>query len=261
MNNTELSLMIATPAYGGQVGTGYVNSLLNLSWFLQDQKIRHEVACHHGGALITHARNLLANKFYFSPRKHTHLLFLDADMVFRAQDILALLRAEKDLVGLPYAYKGILWNRVADGAQRGMHPAELERIAPVIKVSRLPETEGNISPGAAWEVAHIDCGLMLIARSVFDRFAQTHHDRKFRVDPHELPLVGSDWAYQFFRTSIHKETQQFRCEDWTFCEEWREMGGKVFLLPDAVTGHQNGSFEYVCDLQAIGRAGLGLEYS
>jgi hypothetical protein len=256
----ELSVLIGTPAYGGMVATGYVNSLLRTSYALREHGIRHETAVIPGGAIVTHARNVIANRFYFSPHKHTHLLFLDADMIFRPQDILALLQAEKDLVGLPYAYKTIAWDRVADAVRRGVtDPRELEKVGSFVQISRLPETSSRLDPGAVWEVHHIDCGLMLISRVVFDRFAAAFPDRIFRAEPNEVPDIGNEWGHEFFRTSTIAKTKQAHCEDWTFCDDWRGLGGKVHLVPAAVTGHQNGIIVHWCDLGAMGRNGVPVQ--
>ena len=71
------NILIGTPAYGGQVHTDYVKSILPL----QSVGVNFNVAFVGNQSLITRARNEIFSIFVSEKAKgFSHLLFLDADM-------------------------------------------------------------------------------------------------------------------------------------------------------------------------------------
>jgi hypothetical protein len=64
-------------------------------------------------SLITRARNYLVDEFLRSG--YTHMMFIDSDIHFNPQDIIALLALDKDVVGGPYPKKSINWKNIIRG--------------------------------------------------------------------------------------------------------------------------------------------------
>mgnify|MGYP000341873540 CR=1 FL=1 len=64
-------------------------------------------------SLITRARNYLVDEFLRSD--FTHLLFIDSDIHYNPQDVIAMLALEKDVIGGPYPKKSINWNQFEIG--------------------------------------------------------------------------------------------------------------------------------------------------
>src|SRR5215469_13515287 len=110
----DLLILIGMPAYGGMMNVKSVESLLNFSYALNSVGIKHETRW-VDDSLITRARNRLANICLdgnpnFGP--YSHMLFLDVDISFNPDDMIALIYANKDVAALPYTRKSIDWKIV-----------------------------------------------------------------------------------------------------------------------------------------------------
>jgi hypothetical protein len=111
-------IFIATPMYGGMAHGLYVKSCLDLQTTMMQYGIETKFSFLFNESLITRARNYLVDEFLRTD--YTHLLFIDSDIHYSPQDIIALLALDKDVVGGPYPKKSINWNNVAETARK--HP-------------------------------------------------------------------------------------------------------------------------------------------
>jgi hypothetical protein len=96
----QKKLFIATPMYGGKNDGLYMKSALDLQAFLLHHGIENRFSFLFNESLIPRARNYLVDEFLRSG--YTHLLFIDSDIEFDPNDILALLILDKDIIGAPY---------------------------------------------------------------------------------------------------------------------------------------------------------------
>ena len=92
-----VSLFIATPMFGGSANYMYMISLINLLTHLGQNGITSMFEIAANESLITKARNILVEGFLKSDA--THMLFIDADLGFDANDVLRMIQADKDLIG------------------------------------------------------------------------------------------------------------------------------------------------------------------
>ena len=93
-------LFIATPMYGGMNHGLYMKSCLDLQTTFMRYGIEIKFSFLFNESLITRARNYLVDEFLRSD--YTHMLFIDSDINFNAQDVIALLALDKDVIGGPY---------------------------------------------------------------------------------------------------------------------------------------------------------------
>ena len=82
-------LFIATPMYGGMAHGLYIKSCLDLQAQMSKYGVETKFSFLFNESLITRARNYLVDEFLRSG--FTHLLFIDSDIHYNPQDILALL--------------------------------------------------------------------------------------------------------------------------------------------------------------------------
>jgi len=82
-------LFIATPMYGGQCAGMYARSMMELTNLLTRMNIAHQPYFLFNESLITRARNYCCDEFMRSDC--THMLFIDSDIGFNANDIIAIL--------------------------------------------------------------------------------------------------------------------------------------------------------------------------
>ena len=119
-------VFIATPMYGGMAHGLYIKSSLDLQTTFAKYGIETKFSFLFNESLITRARNYLVDEFLRSG--YTHLLFIDSDIHYNPQDVLALLALDKDVIGGPYPKKSINWPNVAAAARNPpeMEPRDLE---------------------------------------------------------------------------------------------------------------------------------------
>ena len=110
MSGPAQSLYLATPCYGGMAHAAYMHSLLAFKAACTTRRPGLRIDLGGGDALISRARASMMTKFLASAA--SHLLFVDADIGFRTQDVFRLLDAGRLVVGGRYAHK-------PDGADAG----------------------------------------------------------------------------------------------------------------------------------------------
>ena len=121
-------LFVATPMYGGMSHGLYVKSCLDLQTIMMKYGIEVKFSFLFNESLITRARNYLVDEFLRSG--FTHLLFIDSDIHYDPNDIMALMALDKDVIGGPYPKKSINWGNIADTARKhpDLNPKELDNL-------------------------------------------------------------------------------------------------------------------------------------
>jgi hypothetical protein len=102
-------ILIATPCFGGMVSQNYMLSVIRLMSYAKSAAFDVSLSMLGYDALISRARSTLVAAFLDNPAA-THLLFVDADISFKPQQVERLLRFDKDFTGALYPLKSIDWN-------------------------------------------------------------------------------------------------------------------------------------------------------
>lgn len=222
-----MHIVVATPMFGGMCCSEYVQSLLALKEACMQYEIKLTCIFLGNESLIQRARNTCVHHFLAIPDA-THLMFIDADQRFRANDIALMIKADKGIIGGPVPMKGIDWNRVRQGAVLN-HP-NLSALTGIFNLNKL-EGHDMVSPDQPFQVEHIGTGFMLIRRDVFDDLAphtQTYTNGGASIAPDEE-------VHDFFRVQV--EDGKLLSEDYHFCHEYRKHGGTVWAAPWCELGH------------------------
>jgi hypothetical protein len=208
-------------------------------------------------SLITRARNYLVDEFLRS--ECTHMLFIDADIHFNAQDVVALLALDKDVIGGPYPKKTINWKNVAEAARK--HPdlpiKELEKLVGEYVFNVVKGTR-NFSVTEPLEVMEIGTGYMLIKREVFDKMKEAYPTIRYKPDHvGQANFDGSRYIHAYFDTVIDYTdsivgggSDRYLSEDYMFCQMWRKIGGQIYLFPWMRTQHI-GTYAFTGDMPAV----------
>ncbi len=118
----DIHLVVATPCFGGQVSSLYLAAMLKLQGALRGySNIRMTLELDEGDALITRSRANLVARFLDNPAA-THLLFIDADIGFEAEQVLRLLVHGADMSAASYPIKRIDWEQSAAHHRRARRP-------------------------------------------------------------------------------------------------------------------------------------------
>lgn len=230
-------LMVATPMYGGQCTGMYMKSCLDLQTIFQQYGIPSRFSFIFNESLITRARNYLVDEFLRTD--FTHLLFLDADIHFNPQDIIAMLALEKEIIGAPYPKKSINWGNVAFAARKNpdLDPKELETVVGDYVFNVVKGTE-KFQVSEPLEVMEIGTGYFLVQREVFAQFAAAYPQLKYRPDhAGQKNFSGDRYIHAYFDCYIDPKSERYLSEDYAFCQRYRELGGHIWLCPWVQTQH------------------------
>jgi hypothetical protein len=157
--------------YGGNANGLYMKACLDL----QNVCVRYGIECRFSflfnESLITRARNYLVDEFLRSG--FTHLLFIDSDIQFNPEDVLALIALDKDIVGGPYPKKSINWKAVWNSSKKLLsdsgfdeskfNPSELEGVTGDYVFNPVPGTK-QFKVTEPLEVMEIGTGFMMVKR-------------------------------------------------------------------------------------------------
>ena len=119
----KYSIFVGTPMYGGQCAGLFCKSSNDLSSLCAKYGIELRFYYLFNESLVQRARNYVVDEFLRS--SCTHLMFIDSDIGFRANDVLSLLgiqtlHPEKfDIMTGPYPKKTIAWEKVKMAVQAG----------------------------------------------------------------------------------------------------------------------------------------------
>jgi hypothetical protein len=237
----SLDIFIATPMFGGMCYGSYVQSLANLVGVFMNANVTCVYDSTYSEALVTRARDILADNFMQSDC--SHLMFIDADIGFDARDILSMVAADKDIICGLYPRKQIEWEQVAQAARSGVPAEELHRYSGAFPVNGLSGADIyeaiESSDQQPIEIKNAGTGFMLIKREVLEGLAD-------KV-PQYYPVVGGlrvpRARKQYFNTSIDPIDNIQLPEDYTFCKLARDNGFRIWAAPWAVLSH-TGTYMY-----------------
>ena len=251
-------LFVATPMYGGMNHGLYMKACLDLQALCIQYGIAIKFSFLFNESLITRARNYLVDEF-LSRSDCTHLLFLDSDINFQPQDVLALLALDKDVIGGPYPKKAIKWKSVKTALNKNpdIEPAELEKVAGDFVFNPVKGT-AQFSVTEPLEVLEIGTGFMLVKREVFDAMNQAYPNIRYKPDHvGQAHFDGSRYIHAYFDTVIDTTdsitgggSERYLSEDYMFCQMWRKMGGSIWLCPWMRTAHI-GTYHFQGDMPAV----------
>jgi predicted O-methyltransferase YrrM len=194
--------MLATTAYDSP-DASYTFSIARSREALSAAGIQSAYYLLQGNCHVDDARNAVVRDFLDSDC--TELVFLDADVSWEPEALIALCRIDRDLVG-------------------GIYPYRRESDEETMPVRHLPQI--TVDDDGLVEVEGLPTGFMRIKRHVLETMAATaKHFIKDEGKPHPV-LFERDYFGGGRRGG-----------DIRFCMVWREMGGKVFAAPDLRLGH------------------------
>ncbi len=217
------SIFVATPMYGGQCLGLYAKSCLDLQALCMHYGVNLKFSFLFNESLIQRGRNYLADEFMRSDC--THLMFIDADILFDPNDVIALLALDKDIGGGPYPKKQINWTNIhrgvsavnKDGKQMITEDkaSELEGLVGDYVFNLVHGTQ-QFSVTEPFQVMEIGTGFMMIKREVFVKFQKDWPEFTYKPDHIGQPnFDGSRMIHAFFHTPIDRPETSPKFEELT----------------------------------------------
>jgi hypothetical protein len=212
---------IAMPCYGGMLTESTFMSFIKWANTARQLNIDWTLETMVNESLISRARNTLTAKFLDMPDA-THLFFVDADIGWEPWHLLVLLDRNVDVIG-------------------GLYPMKTMPIKWVVNGFEGAE-EG---PNGFQEVSKAGTGFLLMKKHVFEKMKAHPAVKQYKND------IGLDPKYDqhlktYFDTAVRQN--RYYSEDWTFCENWRDLGGKIYVDKRVLLRH-SGSYVFCMENQ------------
>ena len=253
-------IMVATPMYGGQCAGIYTKSSTDLATLSKSYGVDCKFYYLFNESLITRARNYLVDEFMRSDC--THLMFIDSDIGFDPNDVLALAAiadpgSDKEIVCGPYPKKAIAWEKIKRAVDKGFadqNPTVLEKYVGDYVFN--PVHGGKeIRVDTPAEVLEGGTGFMMIQRSAFEKYAEAYPEFMYLPDHVRTEnFDGTREIMAFFDCVIDPESKRYLSEDYMFCQWARKAGIKVWMCPWMRLTHM-GSYMFggsLADLAQLG---------
>lgn len=230
-------LFLALPCYDGQCAAMFARSLADLSSICTRYEIQMSAYFLLNESLITRARNYCVDEFLRS--NFTHLMFIDSDICFNPQDVVALLALTSDdspydCIGAAYPKKTICWEKVKRAVDKGLadeNPNMLEKYVGDY-VFNPKNGQNQIPIGEPVEVLEIGTGFMMVRRSTFDKYKEAYPEKMYKPDHvRTAQFDGSREIMMYFNAEIDPETKRYLSEDYKFCYDLGKIGLKTWLCP------------------------------
>lgn len=192
-------VFLALPVYGA-LDPFFTQSLIQ---FLNEPPLPIMLRMNPGDSLVSRARNTLTADFLASDA--THLLFIDSDIIFSADQVARIMAHSEDIVGGFYPKKQsgeVQW--VCNGH---LTPTE-------------PRADGLQS------VRYMGTGFLRISRRVFIAMIEAFGDQlRYTTDHHPR------CEYDFWSVGTYQYpdgSRRFLSEDWFFCQRALDLGFTVW---------------------------------
>lgn len=235
-NEKKPKIFVATPMYGGMCAGFYTQAIIQLLTTCQANGVDVEYSFMFNESLITRARNSLTHTFMQTDC--SHLMFIDADIKFRAEDVIHMIRADKDILCGIYPKKEINWHSVKAAMDRGVPFDQLKSHTGSFVVNLVNYVgEVTVPVNQPVEIFNGGTGFMLIKREVFDKLGESVPSYSNDVVDLGGKMKQSEPIKEFFTTSIEPGTNRLLSEDYHFCRIWRESGGQVHAAPWCQLSH------------------------
>jgi len=232
--NTPPNILIATPAYGGNVKLQFLNSLLKTQDLFNRKGIRHGFLG-AANAEIVAARNYLAS-FMLERPEFTHLLFVDADMGFAPAVVERLIEAGKPLIGCICPRRKIDLEAYARLSGKGATPAVATAGALDFVVRYATGTKHVAVANGVTSVLGIGMALTLIRREVFAALIKAGGIARY--DSHAFGPEGLRGPMYGLFDPIQDSLLGHVSEDFSFCERYvKSCKGEVWALASEVIQH------------------------
>jgi len=254
-------LFVSVPMYGGQCAGMFCRSTNDLSAAAVHYGIEVKFYYLFNESLITRARNYCTDEFLRSDC--THMMFIDSDIGFNAQDVIAMLALmstednEYDILCAPYPKKCIAWEKIKMAVDRGIADTDANALENYVGdyVFNPVGNKSEIPIGEPVEVLESGTGFMMIKRETLEAYAAAYPEYSYKPDHvRTAHFDGSREITAFFDCIIDPETKRYLSEDYMFCQQARKANLKVWLCPWIRLQHV-GSYIFggsLADLAAIG---------
>jgi hypothetical protein len=206
---TKVHLAICVPMQDSHVDLAFHMSFSNTMRMLAQRGINASVYESSGGSHIGKARERVLWTAMAGKPEATHFLWIDDDMGWQAEQVVKLLCSGHEFSACAGVKKidelKFCFNPLPD-------PAVFHPITKFLKVR------------------HVGFAFVMLTRSVIEKMIRAYPDLRYDTgdDPPEWALF-----MDAFWDSPGSDLPQRLSEDFSFCQRWLDIGGEIWIDPDA----------------------------
>jgi hypothetical protein len=257
----ERGLFVATPMYGGMCAGMFSKSCADLSAICTQYGIPLQFYFLFNESLITRARNYCCDEFMRSNSQH--LMFIDADIGFNPQDVIAMmaLQAQEpekyNIIGGPYPKKCISWEKIKAAVDKGVADDDANVLEKFVGdfVFNPKGGQQSIAISEPCEVLEIGTGFMMVEKNAMKKFQDTYPQYMYKPDHVRTEhFDGSREIMMFFQAEVDPVSKRYLSEDYWFCQKAQQADIRTWFCPWMKLQHV-GSYIFggsLADLASIG---------
>lgn len=212
-------IWLALPCYGGTIHVATLRSLMHDMMRLIMRGDMVFLFTEVGHADIYLARAQIVNRF-LEDKGATDLVMIDSDVSWQAGGLLQLLDHPVDLVA-------------------GSYP---KRDLPITFMMRSDGPLMADTGSGLAEVWGMPGGFMRMRRGMLERMVE-HYGPELTALDRYVPSGRTVHLFDPYWWTDDDGNRRALSEDYSFCQRWRDIGGKVFVDVDIAMGHV-GQYEY-----------------
>ena len=256
-------LFLATPMYGGVCAGMFAKSTADLSALCTQYGIPLQMYYLFNESLITRARNYCCDEFMRSTSEH--MLFIDSDIGFNPQDVIAMMALQAqdeetyEIIGGPYPKKCISWEKIKAAVDKGIADEDANVLEKFVGdfVFNPKGGQQSIAIGEPCEVLEIGTGFMMVTKKAMQKFQDKYPEYMYRPDHVRTEhFDGSREIMMFFQAEVDPVSKRYLSEDYWFCQKAQAADIKTWFCPWMKLQHV-GTYIFggsLADLASIGAA-------
>ena len=227
LREKNFKIFLGMPMYGGWVSEATIHGLLELQQWSMQAGVELRFQSMGNESLITRARNTVVSMMMDQQDFiATHLLFIDADIGFKAQNIERLICADKDVVCGVYPRKHLHLEKIKKILQDNPNASNDEIEAKCLGYNINFDNPDKLThENGFFKVNEAATGMMMLKRNVITTMFKKFPERKYESDQ----IVNgqnyrSDNCYDLFAVGPYQTLDQKRylSEDYYFSRLWTE---------------------------------------
>lgn len=209
-----MNISVGLPVYDSKLHYEVASCLLTETRIAQEMGDRLMVRFLPSCTNLAMGRNQIVKDFMDSG--DDRLVFLDADVTYEPGKLVRIAHYPEEFVGGAYRYK------------------TKEEDYPVAWLEDEEHRLLQANEHGLLRVKMVPTGFLSLSRSVFEKFSEKHSGRDYES--------RDSRTFCYFQIPYSKGV--LYTEDAYFCEEWRDMGGKIYLDPEINLSHWDGNLPY-----------------
>jgi predicted lactoylglutathione lyase len=234
LKDKNFKIFLGMPMYGGMLTENTLHGLLQLQQWSMTVGVPMRLQSMGNESLITRARNTLVSMMMDqTDYVGTHLLFIDSDIGFSAQNVERLMCFDKDVVCGIYPRKHIHFEKIKDILKENPNASPEELEVKTLGYNLNFDDPQNVKMEDGFcKVSEAATGMMLVKREVFRKMMKKFPERKYESDQIiNGNYFKSDNCYDLFCAGIYETkpgSKRYLSEDYYFSRLWQECGGDIW---------------------------------